>query len=93
MSVLLNTIDPSGDEIGSAANNRAGYDKYSKNTDLHNHVSSLYRSSATNIYRCSDGRYFHLHGSMNPDPTQDSIGLPHEMDAQTHDESCAPYVE
>ena len=93
MSVLLNTIDPDGEAIGFASQNKSGYDKYFKNTDLHNQTSSLYRASATNIYRCADGRYFHLHGSMNPEPTQDSLGLPHEQDADTPEESWKPYVE
>jgi hypothetical protein len=93
MSILLNTIDPSGEKIGFASQNPAAYHRYFKNTDLHNQSSSLYRSSATNIYRCADGRYFHLHGSMNPEPTQDSVGLPHELETKTPEESWAPYVE
>lgn len=30
---------------------------------------------------------------MNPEPTQDSLSLPHEMDANTPEESWKPYVE
>lgn len=93
MSVLLNTIDPDGDKISIASQNKSAYDAYFKNTDLHNQSGSLYRSSATNIYRCADERYFHLHGSMNPEPTQDSLGLPHEMGATTPEESWKPYAE
>lgn len=93
MSVLLNTIDPTGENISFFTQNRTGYDKFFKNTDLHNMTSSLYRASATNIYRCADGRYFHLHGSMNPAPTQDSLKLPHDMDASTHEESWKPYID
>ncbi|KAJ4365453.1 hypothetical protein N0V95_000388, partial [Ascochyta clinopodiicola] len=92
MSALLNTIDPDGEAITFSSDTNA-YDKYFKNTDLHNQSSSLYRASATNIYRCADGSYFHLHGSMNPEPTQDSLGLPHEMDARTPEDSWAPYAE
>jgi hypothetical protein len=96
MSILLNTIDPEGEAIGSfSADPKAkrAYEKYFKNCDLHNGASTVYRTSATNIYRCKDGRYFHLHGSMDPEPTQDSIGVPHNMDVTTPEESWAPYEE
>ncbi|KAF3032665.1 hypothetical protein E8E12_004090 [Didymella heteroderae] len=93
MSVLLNTIDPHGENIPSFSQDRTAYDNYFKNTDLHCMTSSVYRASATNIYRCADGRYFHLHGSMNPEPTQDSLKLPHEMNATTHEEAWKPYVD
>lgn len=93
MSVLLNTIDPDGEAVMPASQDKSAYHKYFKNTDLHKQTSSLHRASATNIYRCADGRYFHLHGSMNPAPTLDSLGLPHEMDAQTMEESWKPFVE
>lgn len=91
MSVLLNTIDPAGEAISFA--DKAAYDKYFKNTDLHDQSGTLYRAAATNIYRCADGRYFHLHGSMDPGPTQDSLGLPRDMDASTPEASWAPYAE
>lgn len=93
MSVLLNTIDPGGENIASFAQDRTAYDKYFKNTDLHGMTSSFYRASATNIYRCADGRYFHLHGSMDPEPTQDSLKLPHDMAFATAEESWNPYVD
>ena len=91
MSILLNTIDPDGEAIGYPE--RSGYDEYFKDRDLHKQASSFHRASATNIYRCKDGRYFHLHGSMNPEPTQDSLGLPHELDAKSVEESWKPYMD
>lgn len=98
MSILLNTIDPDGENLtfSAMANpaTRAAYEKYFKNCDLHNTSSGPYRSSATNIYRTKDGRYFHLHGSMNPDPTQKSVGLPsYNKDVSTPEESWEPYKE
>jgi hypothetical protein len=91
MSILLNTIDPDGEAVGYPG--KSGYDKYFKDTDLHRQASSFHRASATNIYRCKDGRYFHLHGSMNPEPTQDSLGLPHELGADSVEESWKPYMD
>ncbi|KAF2713518.1 CoA-transferase family III [Pleomassaria siparia CBS 279.74] len=97
MSVLFNTIDPEGEAITFAKANspegRAGYEKYFKNTDLHDKGDGPYRASATNIYKTKDGRYFHLHGSMNSDPTQTSLGLPPTMDCATAEDSWKPYME
>ncbi|KAK5090947.1 hypothetical protein LTR05_001125 [Lithohypha guttulata] len=67
--------------------------KFIPNYDLHRQQGSLHRSAATNIYRTKDGRYFHLHGSMNPDPTLDSVNLPHDRDASNWDEAIEPFVE
>ncbi|KAF1926295.1 CAIB/BAIF family enzyme [Didymella exigua CBS 183.55] len=92
MSALLNTIDPAGEAISVFSSDKSAYSKYFKDTDVHNSASSHYRTSATNIYRCADGRYFHLHGSMNPDPTQDSLKLPHDMPFATVEESWEPYA-
>lgn len=91
ISVLLCTIDPAGAAINPASN-KDDYHKLFKDTDLHNQASSIHRASATNIYRCADGRYFHLHGSMDPEPTQDSLGVPHESDVSTPEESWVPYM-
>lgn len=63
------------------------------NYDFHRAQSSIHRSAATNIYRTKDGRYFHLHGSMNPDPTLDSVGLPYDRDANSWEEAIEPFVK
>lgn len=97
MSILLNTIDPEGEAIDVTSTRtptgKAAYEKYFKDCDLHNHASSIYRIAATNIYRCKDGRYFHIHGSLNPEPTQDSVGVPHYKDVASPEEAYAVYEE
>lgn len=97
MSILLYTIDPEGEAISFASamtpKGKAAYAKCFKNCDLHDTSSSPYRTSGTNIYRCKDGRYFHLHGSMNPEPTQQSVGLPPYMDVASVEYSWKPYEE
>ncbi|KAF2751320.1 CoA-transferase family III [Sporormia fimetaria CBS 119925] len=97
MSVLLWTIDPEGENLtfASMANPRTKdqVEKFFKDCDLHEASSSHYRASATNVYQTKDGRYFHLHGSMNPEPSQQSLGLPPHMDAATPEESWKPYIE
>lgn len=96
MSVLLNTIDPGGENISFGVledpKKKAAFEKYFKNCDLYP-ANSLYRKAATNIYKTKDGRYFHLHGSMNPEPTQESLGLPTDQEASSYDEAWKPYQE
>ncbi|KAF5711627.1 alpha methylacyl racemase [Fusarium mundagurra] len=52
------------------------------NCDKHN-MSSLYRGLATNIYATRDGRYFHLHGSLNPSISLNALDLPAQDDQVT----------
>lgn len=53
------------------------------NQDRHNSQKSLHRSLTTNIYKTKDGRFYHLHGNMNPDPALESLGLP--LDGEEND--------
>lgn len=96
MSVLIWTLDPEGDNISFAniadPRKRAAFEKCFKNCDLHD-ATGLYKGSATNIYRTKDGRFFHLHGSMNPEPTQKSLGLPTTMDVASAEESWKSYAD
>ena len=62
------------------------------NWDLHHQVSSNYRKSVTNIYKCRDGRYYHLHASLNPDPSLKALGLPWDRPELTVEESWAPFM-
>ncbi|CAK3736810.1 -transferase family III [Lecanosticta acicola] len=45
------------------------------NTDLHRAGSTPQRALATNIYQTKDGRFYHLHGSMDPEPTLTALGM------------------
>jgi hypothetical protein len=66
---------------------------YFPSYDIHRQAATYHRNSTTNIYKTKDGRFFHLHGSMNPDPSLDSIGLSHELDAASVEESWEPFKE
>jgi len=92
VSTLLWTINPGTDDAISLTSPTQVY-KYIKNYDFHHPASSLHRINATNIYRTKDGKYFHLHGSMNPDSTLDSVGLPHDAPATTWEEAWEPFFE
>ncbi|KAI9730902.1 MAG: hypothetical protein M1834_005620 [Cirrosporium novae-zelandiae] len=48
------------------------------NGDKHRSCDSTHRMLATGIYKTRDGRFYHVHGSMNPDPTLTALGLPLE---------------
>lgn len=84
MSALLNTIDPDGENISFAgysnAETRTKFESYFKNCDIHDMRSSVYWFTVTNIHRTKDGRYSHLHGSMNREPTQQALGLAPHME-------------
>ncbi|KAF2017611.1 CoA-transferase family III [Aaosphaeria arxii CBS 175.79] len=97
MSILLNTIDPDGDNISFSSagtpKGRAAIQKYFKDTDLHPGSRTLHGSLATNIYRTKDGRFFHLHGSMNAEPSQQSVGIEPNKDVASYEEGCEEYIE
>lgn len=42
----------------------------------HGMTRELYRQLATNIYKTKDGRWYSLHGSMNPTPLLTMLGVP-----------------
>lgn len=95
---MLSTLDPFGLSLNyvSLQSSPAGqtyYNSLFKNCDIHHSSSSPYRLAATNIYRCKDDRYFHIHGSLNPEPTQDALGLPHEKDVKELEDAWKPYGE
>jgi hypothetical protein len=46
----------------------------------HGKTRELYRQLATNIYKTKDGRWFALHGSMDPTPTLAMLKVPQHND-------------
>ncbi|KAI0836658.1 CoA-transferase family III [Hypoxylon sp. FL0890] len=52
------------------------------NRDRHRANGSLHRALITNIYKTRDGRFYHTHGGMNPEPTLQALGLPLEGEDQ-----------
>ncbi|KAH7268179.1 CoA-transferase family III domain-containing protein [Fusarium solani] len=87
-STLLWTIDPEGENI-QASNLRQANPKlfqYFPSCDKHRMNSSTHRNLATNIYKCADGRFFQAHGSLNPTPTLQNVGLPAELDVGSYEQ-------
>ncbi|EEU43602.1 uncharacterized protein NECHADRAFT_45502 [Fusarium vanettenii 77-13-4] len=60
--------------------------QYFPSCDKHRMNSSTHRNLATNIYKCADGRFFQAHGSLNPTPTLQNVGLPAELDVGTYED-------
>ena len=57
-----------------------------KSWDLHRAGGSLHRNLATNIYKTKDDRYYHVHGSLNPEPTLTALGQPMDgEEGETYD--------
>ncbi|KAI1177407.1 CoA-transferase family III domain-containing protein [Nemania sp. FL0916] len=51
---------------------------------------SFHRMLATGIYRTRDDRFYHIHGSLNSDPTLTALGLPLEGEPEdTYDAAVA----
>ena len=70
----------------NAFNGKEMVDYGFKNRDLHRAGSSLHRTLATNIYKTRDGRFYHTHGSLNPEPTLTALQLPMSgEDGDTYD--------
>lgn len=69
------------------------YAPYFPNCDIHEMASSPYRRACNNIYKTKDNKWFHVHASLNPDPSLKGAGLPRDMaDIKTIEESWAPYI-
>lgn len=93
MSTIVWQIHPDTGGVISFSN-MDKLDELIPNYDFHKMSASLYRNCATNIYRTKDGRFFHLHGSMNPDPTLESVGLPVDRpELATWDDAMQPFIE
>ena len=63
------------------------HSKYFASWDLHRQTSSQYRKAVTNIYKTKDERYYHLHASLNPDPSLRALDLPDDRPELTTIES------
>lgn len=61
--------------------------------DIKNNFKDRYRKYATNIYETKDGKYFHLHGSMNSDSTLSMLGLPLQSSTLNTDEEIIDFYK
>ncbi|KAJ5090280.1 hypothetical protein N7532_008964 [Penicillium argentinense] len=61
--------------------------------DKHRAHASLHRTLATNIYKTKDGRYYHIHGNLNPEPALTALGLPLEGEENDTYESVVERIQ
>lgn len=91
-SLFLWTIDPEGEAL-KATLQPSKLKKYLVDQDPYRRAATTYRGAATNIYRCSDGRYFQTHGSFNPSPILDLFGMPHDAEVSTASDAWTKFEE
>ncbi|KAH8690556.1 alpha-methylacyl-CoA racemase [Talaromyces proteolyticus] len=94
MSCLIQEVNPAAPDSPIMPTElrelNSKYSQYFPSWDLHQQVSSLYRKAVTNIYQCRDGRFFHLHASLNPDPSLRALGLPRDRPELDSNEAAWP---
>jgi hypothetical protein len=96
MSSLLWVVDPGEGGLNlpsSLFTDQKPLEKYFPSCDKHRMGASLHRNAVTNIYKCADGRYFHLHGGFNPDASLESVGLPPDRDAADYEDAVQPFIK
>ncbi|KAH7121505.1 putative L-carnitine dehydratase [Dactylonectria macrodidyma] len=83
MSIMLWSIDPDGlnatfedTRVNPIARER--YLRLFKDYDIHRSLDGPWRCCTSNIYQTRDGKYYHLHGSLNPDAALDMLRLPRD---------------
>ncbi|KAK3389864.1 CoA-transferase family III domain-containing protein [Podospora didyma] len=83
MSPLLWALDPEGANLSAgklmSPEGQGDLLKYFPEWDKYQTFSTYYRGAATNVYRTKDEKFFHLHGSMNPEPSLRFVGLPPDL--------------
>ncbi|KAJ3564761.1 hypothetical protein NP233_g8079 [Leucocoprinus birnbaumii] len=90
----LITLDPQGEKVPIGARGGSeGYEKYFPSQDLHllsEPDTPLVDLAITNIYKVGDGRYYHLHASMNATPCETALGIDREKyhNLSTFQEAC-----
>ncbi|KAF9057037.1 CoA-transferase family III domain-containing protein [Panaeolus papilionaceus] len=95
-SLLFAVIDPglSPQHENVTIYNKPQLYKYIPNGDLYGMFrGSKFQTACTNIYRTKEGKYFHLHGSMNASVSQSALGLPNDIHAETMQDAVSFYAE
>lgn len=97
MSFFLMEINPdpkSPVQITELRELNRAHSQHFKNWDLHHQTSSNYRKSVHNIYKTQDDRFYHLHPSLNPDPSLKACNMPWDMpELTTVESSWPPFIQ
>ncbi|KDR76545.1 hypothetical protein GALMADRAFT_156064 [Galerina marginata CBS 339.88] len=93
MSPYLPVIDPLGAHIPSLLGGPA-FNKYFPDGDKYKAFDgTTFRTAATNIYRTKDGRYYHLHASLNPVIIHEVLNIDPGTEVTTVKEACKVYED
>ncbi|ESK89133.1 CAIB/BAIF family enzyme [Moniliophthora roreri MCA 2997] len=57
------------------------------------HYQLPHNLACTNIYKTKDGKFYHIHGSLDSTPTQAALGIPHVYDIKPGDSVYSIYEE
>ncbi|WEW55601.1 hypothetical protein PRK78_001032 [Emydomyces testavorans] len=81
LSIPLWSLDPDGKDISftdirSDPTAKEFYLTLFKDCDTHKSLEGPYRCCTSNIYKTADDRFFHLHGSLNPDVVLSMLNFP-----------------
>ncbi|KAK1255547.1 hypothetical protein MKX08_009542 [Trichoderma sp. CBMAI-0020] len=95
MSLMLWSIDPEGRNVTfgdtrSDPSAKALYHSLFKDYDVHRSLDGPYRCCTSSMYKTKDGKFYHIHGSMNPDRILDMLNLPREPPTEDTFEKLVP---
>ncbi|KAL0574043.1 hypothetical protein V5O48_007907 [Marasmius crinis-equi] len=71
MSPMLSVLHHDGNDLAPSLLGSADFYKFFPHTP-----PSPHQAVCTNIYKTKDGRFYHVHGSMNATPSQTALGIP-----------------
>ncbi|KAF8886798.1 CoA-transferase family III domain-containing protein [Infundibulicybe gibba] len=98
MSVFLPVIDPHNSKVKpfdggqfEKEPDKGRYEDYFPNCDKHGMTGPPLTNLCTNIYKTKDGRFFHLHGSMNARVSQEALGIPFQMQISSNPAASEVY--
>ncbi|KAF5332065.1 hypothetical protein D9758_016258 [Tetrapyrgos nigripes] len=92
-SLLTIVVDPDGDAITNIMFDDVHIAKYFPVLEKNGAFIGAYNAFCTNIYRAGDGRYFHLHGDINPTKAQQALGLSPSLSVSNSNEARNIYAE
>ncbi|PPQ87052.1 hypothetical protein CVT25_000024 [Psilocybe cyanescens] len=89
MSVFLAILDPLGEKIRFSDPSLTKY--FPDGDKFQGMQGSPLKAAATNIYRTKDGRYYHIHASMNASPVQKALSINPNEEVADYTRGCEIY--
>ncbi|KAF5963418.1 alpha-methylacyl racemase [Fusarium coicis] len=94
LSTMFWTLDPEGESLEVALmTSQPDLLKYFPTFEYYHNASVLNRGVSSNLYKCADGKFYHLHGSLNPTKTIEALGLEQYTKESDYDAAVEPYMK